>query len=304
MNHNTKFFWCAAALALAAVSCKSQYDVLMSSNDVDAKYEAAFAYFNQKKYQKAAALFESMSVLTDGTERDDTVQYYWGVSNYRYKDYVTAEANFNKFITTYPRSPFAEEARFLRLDCLYRSTYRYELDQNPTRIAINAINEYVKDYGEANTHSDECSAMLSDLYERLDHKAYEAARLYYNMEDYKAARVAFRNTLKDNSDNLYREDILYYIAKASYKYAQLSIASLQRDRYMTFVDDYLNFVGEYPQSAYMRELRALYFRAQKALGKYVGEDDESSKKDKDFLKERKRSSKAAVSGASEEVVSK
>lgn len=298
MNHNTKFFWCAAALALAAVSCKSQYDVLMSSNDVDAKYEAAFAYFNQKKYQKAAALFESMSVLTDGTERDDTVQYYWGVSNYRYKDYVTAEANFNKFITTYPRSPFAEEARFLRLDCLYRSTYRYELDQNPTRIAINAINEYVKDYGGENAHSEECSAMLSDLYERLDHKAYEAAKLYFNMEDYKAARVAFRNTLKDNADNLYREDILYYIAKSSYKYAQLSIASLQRDRYMTFVDDYLNFVGEYPQSEYMRELRALYFRAQKALGKYAGSDDESSKKDKDFLKERRRSSKTAAAGAS------
>lgn len=298
MNHNTNLFWCAAALAIAAVSCKSQYDVLMSSNDVDAKYEAAFAYFNQKKYQKAAALFESMSVLTDGTERDDTVQYYWGVSNYRYKDYVTAEANFNKFITTYPRSPFAEEARFLRLDCLYRSTYRYELDQNPTRIAINAINEYIKDYGGENSHSKECSDMLSDLYERLDRKAYEAARLYFNMEDYKAAKVAFRNTLKDNADNLYREDILYYIAKSSYKYAQLSISSLQRDRYMTFVDDYLNFVGEYPQSAYMRELKALYFRAQKALGKYVGSDDESTKKDRDFLKERKRSLKSAESGAS------
>ena len=293
MRYTNKLIWCTAALALAAVSCKSQYDVLLSSNDVDAKYKAAFEYFDLKKYQKAASLFESMSVLTDGTDRDDTVQYYWGLSNYRFKDYITAEANFNKFIITYPRSPFAEEARFLRLDCLYRSTYRYELDQNPTRVAINVINEYITDYGGANPHSQECSSMLADLYERLDHKAYEAAKLYFNMEDYKAARVAFRNTLKENSDNLYREDILYYIAKSSYKYAQLSVASMQKERYMTFMDDYLNFVGEYPQSQYMKELKALYFRAQKAIGKSVGSDENMDRKDKDFLRERKHESKAA-----------
>lgn len=184
---------------LAASSCKSQYDTLLSSNDVDTKYKAAFDYFNKGKYQKSAALFESMSVLTDGTERDDTVQYYWGLSNYRYKDYVTAEANFNRFVNNFPRSPFAEEARFLRIDCLYKSTYRYELDQAPTKVAIASINEYEKDYG-SNLHKDDCDAMLKDLNGRLDRKAFEGARLYYNMEDYKAARVAFRNTLKANSE--------------------------------------------------------------------------------------------------------
>lgn len=56
----------------AAVSCKSQFDALLSSNDVDAKYKAAFELFNKGKYQKAASLFESMSVLTDGTEREMT----------------------------------------------------------------------------------------------------------------------------------------------------------------------------------------------------------------------------------------
>lgn len=263
---------------LAASSCKSQYDTLLSSNDVDTKYKAAFDYFNKGKYQKSAALFESMSVLTDGTERDDTVQYYWGLSNYRYKDYVTAEANFNRFVNNFPRSPFAEEARFLRIDCLYKSTYRYELDQAPTKVAIASINEYEKDYG-SNLHKEDCDAMLKDLNGRLDRKAFEGARLYYNMEDYKAARVAFRNTLKDNSENIYREDILYYIAKSSYKYAQLSIASKQRDRYLTFMDDYLNFMSENPQSKYSKELKTLYNRAQKVLGHYTGTDEDADVKE-------------------------
>ena len=101
-----KFFKTAilgAAAIMATFSCKSQFDALVAGNDVDAKYKAAFEYFNKGKYQKAATLFESMSVLTDGTERDDTVQYYWGLSNYRFKDYITAETNFTKFVTNFPR---------------------------------------------------------------------------------------------------------------------------------------------------------------------------------------------------------
>lgn len=289
-------FWSALALA-SAVSCKSQYDTLLSSNDVDAKYEAAFNYFNAKKYQRAASLFESMSVLTNGTDRDDTVQYYWGLSNYKYGDYVTAETNFSSFVTNFPRSPFTEEARFLRIDCLYNSTYRYELDQNPSRLAISAINEYMMEFPD-NPHIDDCNKMLDDLNGRLDQKAYEAARLYYKMEDYKASRVAFRNVLKDNAENRYREDILYYIAKSSYKYAQLSVASKQKERYLTFVDDYLNFVGEIQESVYTKELKSLYAKAQKALGRYAGSEDELNAKEKDFEKERKMEARLAKAAQS------
>mgnify|MGYP003292023383 CR=1 FL=1 len=252
----------AVVAVIASVSCKSQYEILLNSNDVDAKYEAAFQYFNEGKYSKAATLFESMAVMTNGTERDDTVRYYWGLSNYKFKDYYTAETNFEKFLENYPRSPFASEARYLRIDCLYRQTLRYELDQSPTYKAMNAISEYILDFP-TNSHMQECKDMLEELNERLDKKAYEAAKLYYRMEDYLASHVAFRNVLKDDSENIYREDILYHIAMSSYKYAQMSVPEKQRERYLVFIDDYLNFIGELPDSHYRKELDALYQKVQK-----------------------------------------
>ncbi len=276
----------AVAASLTLFSCKSQYDALLQSSDVDAKFKAAMNYFNNRKYSKAASLFESMAVLASGTAKDDSVQYYWGLSNYKYKDYVTAETNFSKFVENYPLSKFAPEASFLRLDCLYRSTLRYELDPTPTYNAINAINQYLHDYPSTDRAA-ECMGMLSDLNARLDRKAFEGARLYYKMEDYKAARVAFKNILKDDADNIYREDILYYIAMSSYKYAYLSVPSKQKERYLAFEDDYFNFISEIDESPYTRQLNALYRRAQKALGKYTGEDETDNMKDKDFEKERK-----------------
>ena len=278
-------------LALVAVSalasCKSQYEILLNSNDADAKYEAAFDYYNNGKYSKAASLFESLSVLTDGTERDDTVKYYWGLSNYKFRDYYTAETNFDQFIQSYPRSPFTSEARYLRLDCLYRQTLRYELDQAPTYTAINAISEYIMEFP-STTHMQECRDMLLELNERLDRKAYESAKLYYKMEDYLASRVAFGNVLKEDSDNIYREDILYYIAMSSYKYAHQSIPSKQKERYLAFVDDYLNFIGEIPESHYRKELDSVYYRAQKALGRQAVDTGEDEMSEKDFAKERRK----------------
>lgn len=279
----------AVAVIFALSSCRSQFDSLLGSSDIYAKYDSAMKYFNAGKYQKAATLFESMSMAVGGLDMADTVKYYWGLSNYMYHDYTTAEANLQKFVDEFPRSPFTERAKFLRINCLYKNTMRYELDQSPSYIAISAMNEFAVDYPESENLV-EIHAMLTDLGERLDRKAYENAKLYFRMEDYKAARVALRNVLRDDSENIYREKILYYIAKASFKYAELSVPDKRYERYLTFTDDYLNFVGEYPDSRLRRELDLLYRRSQKATGRFAGEDDVQ---DKDLQKEVKAIEKAS-----------
>lgn len=285
MKH-TRFIFAIVAACLSLASCKSEFEILLNGNDSEAKYARAFEYFNMGKYQKAAQLFESLSMVSSGTPQDDTVQYYWGLSNYRYKDFYTAETNFANYIKNYPMSTFTENATFLRVDCMYNETLRYELDQAPTRLCLATITQYLTDYP-LNDHLDVCNKMIDDLGERLDKKAFESARLYYKMEDYLAAHVAFKNVLKDDADNRYREDVLYYTAMSSFKYAQNSIPEKQKERYLTYVDDYLNFIGESPDSRYRRELDILYRKAQKALGKYDGTDEELDKMQKEFEKDKK-----------------
>ena len=140
--------------------------------------------------------------------------------------------------------------------------------------------------------------MEADLNERLDRKALEAAKLYYKMENYKSSRIAFRNILKNDPENIYREDILYYTAMSSYKYALLSVTAKQKERYLTFVDDYLNFISEIPESSYRRELDVMYRRAQKALGKSIADDGEDIS-DRDLRKQKKEEEKALRRAARE-----
>jgi len=262
MKKSTLISALGVLLLFAGLSaCKSQYDLMLESNDVDAKYKAAFDYFNSGKYNRSAALFESLALLTSGTERYDTVMYYWGLSNYSYKDYYTAETNFQQYLNYFPQGAFAEMAEFLRIDCLYRATLRYELDQTATYTAITAIGEYLTAHPEG-ANADICRHRMEELGERLDRKAYENAKIYYRMEDYLAARVALRNVLKDDADNVFREEILYYTAMASYKYADMSVPAKKKERFLVFQDDYLNFIGEYPESPHRKELDGLYNRVK------------------------------------------
>ncbi len=46
---------------------------------------------------------------------------------------------------------------------------------------------------------------------------------------------------------------------SSYKFAYFSVPEKQKDRYLTFVDDYYNFIGENPESKYRRRKKMKLF---------------------------------------------
>ena len=283
-----------ALLISLTASCTSYYESILRSTDPEVKYKAAFEYYNNKKYRRSAEIFENLILLMQGMPQEDTVQFYNAMSNYNMKEYVTAESNFDKFATVFPRSPFYEKARFLRVQCLYQSTYRYELDQTPTRKAMSIITEFMYDYP-SSEHFAECEKMMADLMERLDKKSYESAKLYYRIEDYQAAHYALKNVLRDNADNIYRKDVLYFTAMASYKYAVHSVKEKQKERYLTFIDDYYNYIGEYPDAAERKELDALYAKALTfTKGAEVEEQYESGTLTKEQKKEMEKLNKAAV----------
>lgn len=248
-------------LALVQVSCSSHYEKVMKSQDVDFKYKAAFEYFNQGKFKKAADVFDHLNLLVQGLPQEDTVSFYHGLCNFKYGDYETAEAALAKFIEVYPRSAFTIEAKYLRIKCLFDETLRYELDQTPTRKAMAVISEFMYENPESEYYP-VCKGMMDELMERLERKSLESAKIYYTMEDYQAARYALKNVLKDNADNRYREDVLYYTAMASYKYALNSVKDKQKERYLDFIDDYYNFISEYPDSKHKKELDELYAKVE------------------------------------------
>jgi outer membrane protein assembly factor BamD len=96
--------------------------------------------------------------------------------------------------------------------------------------------------------------MTQDLTWRLHEKSYLNAYTYYKIERYSAAIIAFRNAIQKYPTSHRREDLMYYVVKASYEFADNSVESKQLDRYMSTLDAYYTFVMEYPESKYKKEV--------------------------------------------------
>ena len=256
---NIVCFLFVAAFLLS--SCAGQYDKLLKSEDYELKYTKAKEYYDLKKYSKAAGLLENQTrVYFRGSPKEDSVLFLLAKSYFEDKDMYSASESFDQFRNTFPRSPFTEEANMLRIVCLYEQTWRYELNQKPTLVALAAIEEFRYMYPRS-AFVEETKKMEEDLTQRLEEKDYEAAKLYYAMEDYRSANTTLKLALKNRPDTRYREEILYLLVISSYKYADNSMLIRQKDRFQTMLDEYYNFISEFPESKHRADADKMYASA-------------------------------------------
>ena len=172
-----KYF--ALFVALCAVSC-SGYNKLLKSDDHEQKYKMALEYYEKGKYSKTASLLESLNQVFAGTNRSDTLAYYYGASLYKQGDFATSGEIFDGFRHHYGRSPFLEDVEYMYAKGLYFSAPSYKRDQTNTHKAIMAIGEYLNRYPNS-TKKESLMENVTELQQRLYDKSMENAKLYYDI---------------------------------------------------------------------------------------------------------------------------
>jgi outer membrane protein assembly factor BamD len=232
------------------------YNKILKNPDPERRYEAGVEYYNQKKYAKSTPLFESLNAVYDNQPRGDTVGFYIAKGYYIMSDYFSAESALEKFTRTFGRSNFAEEAYYMRAVNLFQMSSRASLDQVNTIDAISAFDLFNSKFPDSELGKDR--DYLSELKGRLEEKSYMAATLYFQIEDYKSAIVALRNSIRDFPHSKYNEEQSFLMLKASYIYAKKSVRRMQPERYISAIDEYYNFVSEYPDSQYKAEAETIY----------------------------------------------
>ena len=249
-----KLFYVAAfvAVVLAFCSCSSIQRVI-NSGDAELIYERGILYYNAEKWQKAIALLDHCEPYFKDTYKADTIAFYKARSYFKDRDYMTASEKFDEFRRSFGRSAFIEDAEALYAVSLYNMCPAPERDQSTTARAIVAISEFMSHYPNS-TQKPLFDEMTTDLTWRMHEKAYINAYTYYKIGHYNSAIVAFRNAIQKYPTSHRREDLMYYVVKASFDYAENSIESKRLDRYMAALDAYYTFVMEYPESKYKTEV--------------------------------------------------
>lgn len=245
-------FGLIALIAVLVISSCSRFNRILKSTDMNMKYEAAIKYYEKKKYYNALQLFEELIPIFKGTAKAEDTYYYYCLCYYNTHDYISAAYHFNNFAQTFPNSPRAEEALYYNAYCYYLDAPEPSLDQQSSLDAIKQFQLFVNKYPNSQRIA-ECNTLIDELRAKLETKAYNNARLYYKMEDYKAAVVALGNVVKDFPSSKYQEECLFLMLKSAYLYAGNSIEVKKEERYKNAIEYYTKLIEAFPTSRYKKE---------------------------------------------------
>jgi len=252
-----------ASFAIILSGC-GEYEKLLKSSDYQKKYDTGVELYEEGEFVKAGTLFDQVSNIYRGTTKADTVKYYQANSYYGQRDYMMAGHYFNELSVTYPNSNYLEEADFMVAYCFYKQSPRPELDQDNTFKTITSMQMFMVKYPSSDKVS-QCQAIIIEMRDKLVEKSFISARLYFDLGYYKSAILALRNSLIEYPDTRFREELMFLILKSSYLLADNSISSKQRERFQATVDEYLSFIGEFPEGSHSREANRIYETSNKFL---------------------------------------
>lgn len=216
--------------AIAVVSaCVSQQDKALKSADKNFILKTANENFAKKKWKNALALYDRLPNLVAGTDDAPNVVFNSAYANYYDKNYKLAGHQFKNFAVTFTQDNRKEEASYMSALCYYNGSMDYNLDQTSTELAINELQEFLTNYPNSE-RSKNINTLIDELSYKLEFKAFENAKQYYKMGDYKSTITAFDNVLEDFPSTKLRPKIYDYILNARYSLAMGSNYELKEER--------------------------------------------------------------------------
>jgi len=216
------------AVAVVA-SCVSKQERAMKSADKNLILKTANENFAKKKWKNALALYDRLPNLVAGTDDAPNVVFNSAYANYYDKNYRLAGNQFKNFAISFPQDSRKEEASYMSALCYYEGSMDYNLDQSTTQTAINELQDFLNNYP-TSERSKNINTLIDELSYKLEFKAYENAKQYYKMGEYKAANVTFENVLEDFPGTKLRPQIYDYIVKSRYELATKSVYDLKDER--------------------------------------------------------------------------
>ncbi len=236
---------------LVLTSC-NDFQKAMKSEDTALKFKLGEELYEAGKFKKANRLFEQIVPKYRGKPQAEKLMYMHAKCFYEEEQYYLSAYRFEQFVNSYPNSEKAEEAAFLSVKSYYEESPAYSKDKEETVKAIEKIQLFVNNHPDSK-YLPEANELVKELDFKLEKKAFEIAKQYNRIYDYKASIKSFNNFLLDFPGTSLREDALYYKFNSEYNLAVLSIEELKQERIKTALADYNSLIKAYPETKYLDE---------------------------------------------------
>ena len=259
-------FLAFVVISMLLSACKSEFEKIRASGDVDRIHKKALEYYENGEYQKAQTLFELVVSSYRGKREAEDIYFKYAYTYYYLEQYILASYYFKNFANTYAASDLREEADYMAAYSNYQLSPTFRLDQKYTEEAINGFQLFVNTYPNSE-RVEECNRLIDLMRKKLERKAYESAMLYFDLREYQAAIQSFDNVLKDFPDTENGEQIRYMSIRSAYLLAKNSFVEKQKERFEEAESRASEFLARYPDSRFKKEAANIYEQSTEFLKK-------------------------------------
>jgi outer membrane protein assembly factor BamD len=199
-----------ALAAFAAASCGGPYTPKKLNLATD-KIALADRLFEKGSYAKAAGEYKDFLATFAGDERSDYAQYRLAESYRCEKEYALAEVEYRILINDYGYSDWVDDAFYLEGLCAFRQTPRVERDQTKSYLALDRLNRFLQMFP-SSPRVPEARSLLREIHDKLAHKDYTAAMLYFSRKRYDASLVYLGKIIELYPETVWGARSRYYRA--------------------------------------------------------------------------------------------
>jgi len=236
-------------LICISFSC-NEFQKVLKSDDIKSKYDLAETYYENQDFRRASRLFEQIKPKYRGKPQGERITFFYANCLLNTKNYVLAAFEFESFAKAYPLSEKVEDANYFSAYAYYKQSPVFSLDQNETNNAVEKLQEFINKYPNSERMSS-ANDLVQELRIKLEYKAFEIAKQYNTIRDYKSAIIVLDDFISDYPGTPYREDALFYLFDSSYELAINSVDSKMLERLNDAKKLYNELIEVYPESKYI-----------------------------------------------------
>ncbi|MCX8050755.1 MAG: outer membrane protein assembly factor BamD [Chlorobi bacterium] len=186
------------ALATLVVGCGSAFDA--TGRPPREIFEHAVAAFNDGDLYEAQRLFDIIRLQYPASEFAPEAQFYLAEISYRRQEYVVASFNYSMMRRQYPLHPRAKEALYKAALCYVQLAPPYDRDQEYTRKAIVALQDFVREYPQ-DSLATQAQREIRRLRNQLAQREFSIAEQYRVLRSPQSALVYYDSVIEDYGDS-------------------------------------------------------------------------------------------------------
>ena len=163
----------------------------------------------------------------------------------------------------------------MRAYTFYKQSPKASLDQTNTIKAMGMMQTFINTHP-GSARNKEASEIIDIGRKKLETKDHNAAQLYFDLGQFRAAAVAFNAILNAYPESQNSDEYKMMAIKSYYRFAELSVEEKRAERFEKVIEECHDFMDRFPQSPFSKQVQDYLTQSQNNLKTYTNEPAKTS----------------------------